>query len=672
MNFALPAALYLLLLLPLIALLVRSARQRRRRRVPSLVIWKHRRERQRHERWEYRLSPNLLLALQLAAAAALILALAGPSIVTAPSARARRSVLVMDISASMQAREGRASRFSLAREAALRSLDELPPESPIAVVTLRRRPEVLLRFTTDRSRSEGVLRRLEPLDEEGDAEGALELALRLTEQDPEAQILLFSDFAYPAPAPRLLRRVRTIPALSPPDASGGGAGGGSNVGITRFALRARGGGLRELQIGITFSDDWAAEVSLELEIGGSTRREMLSPPTAREGSQRELNRFYTVSAEPGVSLRAVLHVEDALEADNRAYGIVPDPPRLKVLCVTEGNLFLERFLAIFPAAEAYISSVPGSLASYDAIIFDRTPPPDTMPPVPYLHFPGVSASRNPGPRQAPVGSTAMWWSETHPVTAGLDLHGFTLFHPPGESAPSRVPSELQKSTLIRSSAGEAAVAYTPRAAGSGSLEEEAGSAEGGSAPRSGSMLPARRLIYRFDPVQSDLVYSPAYPLLLSRSLWWLATGFVPGEEAAFSAGLPVELPAPGVSGSVAVRTPAGTLAAGNATEGRFLFRSAGKRGIYRPLDPGIASFAINLTSALESELAPRAYPYAASSDGRGAPSQAAAADPAAPLAPADPAASETRHRPFSLRPLLSLAALLLLCAEWYLRRRRWS
>src|SRR6478672_2135166 len=115
MNLVNPAALVLAgLAVPIVALYSLKVRLRRAP-VSTLMFWRQIFEEKKPRSLWQRLRHWVSLLLQLAFLALLVLALADP-IFRWQQARARRLVLVVDNSASMNARDGASTRFALARD----------------------------------------------------------------------------------------------------------------------------------------------------------------------------------------------------------------------------------------------------------------------------------------------------------------------------------------------------------------------------------------------------------------------------------------------------------------------------------------------------------------------------------------------------------------------------
>src|SRR5207244_5767435 len=117
-----------------------------------------------------------------------------------PSARragarppAGRLVLVLAVSASMQAREAGGTRFDVARRRARGLLDALPPGDEAMLVTAADRAHVVLGWTADPDRARERLDALAPLDTPTRLAAALELALGEARARPGTRVAVFTD-----------------------------------------------------------------------------------------------------------------------------------------------------------------------------------------------------------------------------------------------------------------------------------------------------------------------------------------------------------------------------------------------------------------------------------------------------------------------------------------------
>src|SRR5207253_1627839 len=166
---------------------------RRRRTVPvgTLFLWQ-RVPAEPLDRRRFR--PDLLFVLQLVLLLALIAGLVRPYVESAtPAAERVRLLVVLDVSASMQAREEGGTRFELARRRARALVAQLLTGDEVMLVAAAERAHVVLAWTVDHARAQDRLEALEPLDTPTNLAAGLELALGELHARPETQVAVLTD-----------------------------------------------------------------------------------------------------------------------------------------------------------------------------------------------------------------------------------------------------------------------------------------------------------------------------------------------------------------------------------------------------------------------------------------------------------------------------------------------
>ena len=187
-----PAALPLLALLGILILIYLRERWRTRIEVPSLLLWNVVKEDKARIR---RFTPSLLFLLQALLLALLIGGVLHPfqsQIVT--ETRGNRHILVIDTSASMQAREGRAQRFDLARDQAKKVVQSFNMLDEMMLISVSTRPIVVSGLTKDRLLILHLLETLKPVDTGTNLDLGIELALAQRDREGrQGQIYVFTD-----------------------------------------------------------------------------------------------------------------------------------------------------------------------------------------------------------------------------------------------------------------------------------------------------------------------------------------------------------------------------------------------------------------------------------------------------------------------------------------------
>ncbi|MBM4258320.1 MAG: VWA domain-containing protein [Deltaproteobacteria bacterium] len=187
-----PAALPLLAVLGILVLIYLRERWRTRIEVPSMLFWSLVKEDKARVR---RFTPSLLFLLQALLLALLIGGVLHPfrsQIVT--ETRGNRHILVIDTSASMQAREGRTQRFDLARDQAKKVVQSFNVLDEVMLISVSTRPLVVSGLTKDHLLILHLLETLKPVDTGTNLDLGIELALAQRDREGrQGQIYVFTD-----------------------------------------------------------------------------------------------------------------------------------------------------------------------------------------------------------------------------------------------------------------------------------------------------------------------------------------------------------------------------------------------------------------------------------------------------------------------------------------------
>jgi hypothetical protein len=299
--FANPAGLWAALLAAPLILLFLLRHRPVRRRVPAIVLWQGAAQMQVATSPFQRLRRSLSLLLLLLALAALVLALAGLRIPGA-SSRATPLVLVVDITASMQAAVPGGTRLDTARARALETLNAAG-NAPVTVLAWDGNLRPASPPASDVARARAGIEALAAVDY-GASDGALARALRkLVESDPARRVVLVSDHA---PG-----------TLEPPIVFVPAAGAQPNTGFVAAALTEVSARRHELFFGLEHFGPQGVTVAVRIERVTPDGAELLD---ARDVALRPGTRAaVTVPVrDPGL-YRAVLRTPDALALDDTAW-----------------------------------------------------------------------------------------------------------------------------------------------------------------------------------------------------------------------------------------------------------------------------------------------------------------------------------------------------------------
>lgn len=370
MLWSVPAAFWLATILGVIFVLHGIRLFRRRMPTTTLHIWRQVAKESHTSLRLERIVRNLPLLLQLLLAALLVLALAQP-LWFRDVAFDKDVVLVVDASASMNARTGNGTRFELAQERALELVNELSDGQRMALVAMERGPRLVHPFSDDTAQLRQAIRGLRPTHAAADLKQSLLFAVSLAKDLEQRQVVLIGDGAYyenEGAAAILNNTVTFIPVT----------GGEDNLAIVQFAYRANVAPLEggELLVTVESYSEESREAMLTLSLGDA---EFASRTLSIEaGGHSTL--IVPVPADAAGVVRAELTPEDDLAADNVAHAVIRPTPLARVLLVGPADPPLYAALQALPDIEVtFRDRLDGELQrpgrGFDLALFNRTVPP---------------------------------------------------------------------------------------------------------------------------------------------------------------------------------------------------------------------------------------------------------------------------------------------------------
>jgi hypothetical protein len=410
-GFIHPGAWLLAALFAVLIALYLWEQARRQVDVPSLLLWQVVPESVRRAS---RFRPDWLFVLQSVLLALLIGGLADPYFTDGSGGTApMRTIFVVDCSASMQAREGRTTRFEMARAALARRIAALRPGHEAMLIAAAHHPQVVSPSSRDHSALLTRLAGLEPVDARASLDTALAVAQRAAAADDRpARIELFTD----TPRDQLSARWR------------------DGVGVFQLGETDDNLAIESVQVFQgRFQDHRTAHAYVAIrnfahrEAHGVLTLQLDDTVFSRSGfslAPRSVGGFPLDDLpNPGV-LRASLDIDDALAADNRAFAYVRPVRPVRVRVFTDDPTLEQQLRRIagatanltveFFAADAYTVATGA-----DLVIFHRVAPPlpaDT----PSLYVLPLPAEGNPFTvRGQPRDVSLLDWDVRHPVLRDL-------------------------------------------------------------------------------------------------------------------------------------------------------------------------------------------------------------------------------------------------------------
>ncbi len=664
MSLVNPAALLLAgLALPIVVFYILKIRLRRIP-VSTLLFWQQIFEEKKPRSLFQKLRHLLSLLLQLAFLAFLVFALADP-IFRWQQARARRLVLVVDNSSSMNANDVTPSRLEAAKAEGRRLIEGMRLGDELAIIAAGARTHVICGPTDHERTLRSALDSITASDGPTHVAEAVALARRLLSgSEKMRRVVVLSDGCFNGAAE--LAREENVELVSIGKKTG-------NVGITR--LQARRSLLDpigyEILVEVANASDEPASFRLELDL---EQDPIDVVPMNLAPGERSVHVFEKTSAEGG-RLRASIDRNDSLLTDNTAWAILPHRARQKVILVTPGNLFLEKVFEAIPLVDlevvkvskdtplskdglepwAQASLAPTQNAARPIVIFHHKVP-DVLPPYQILVI-------------EPERSGALWElgeAIQNPLVAKQDKDSPLMLNirldnvlmPEAHKLTLRGPAQV----LAESSAGDPLYAV---------LERSSGAGEG------------KVVVLTVNLDKSDLPLQTAFPIMMANLLSWF--GGTKGElREALSAGAVAQVDvSPGKVGSVTR-----ILVAPDGREQPLVAAAGASKLTVGPLDQcGVWRVLERATAAGQQPKVVKSV-GADSKSGAGAASAGSQDTTLSELACNLADRRESDLRPaeglpdrnpglaagIAVRPIwyyLIASALMLTCWEWFLYQRRW-
>jgi hypothetical protein len=601
MTILVPAAAALAITLPAIVALYFLRIRRPTRVVPALHLWPDQiRDRQANVPWQ-RLRRSWLLLLQLLVAAFLVAAAIQPAL-PASANLAAHTIVLLDASASMQAKDVQPTRLDEAKRQIGTMVDQLGPLDRMTLIAVQSTPRIVVSATGDPNAVHRALNSITPTNGPADLSAALALAAGIVRAGESTRAYLFSDgivepiraaFGNGLPFPVDYHRIGVS---------------GENVGLTSLVVRtnaqSRAAYLRVHNFGQqsrSITVEWRSDVSL-IDV---------RPLTLTGGQAQDL-----VLPVPDNATTVTAHIEakDNFSLDDSVTAVARTPRAFRVLLVTPGNVFLEQALRLrgdFQLDVVAPSTYRGASA-YAMTIFDRFSP-AALPDAPYVMVDPPAGSQLAG--SAPVGIGRVRASDAgDPLLTNVSLQDVHV---------------ARSQDLSGSRFGRALITsvQTPLVL----VRDE----------------PFRQVLVGFDVHESDFPLRVGFPILMQNLSEWMLPPSVPSRSFHPDEALTI-VPETGAT-SVAVVRPDGSrrpLATGSIAT----FGDTDLVGVYT-VEQTVAGnihrswFSVNLFSDATSQLAPVDH---------------------LTLPPSKiPAEAQSSHRGFlQIWPWIALLGLALVLAEW--------
>jgi hypothetical protein len=571
-----PLALALGVTLPIVVIFYLLKVRRHDEEVSSTFLWNDLiRDLAAHEPLQ-RLKWSLLLLLQLVALALMTFAVARP-FSEQIGQKPVQAVLLLDGSASMQAKDVQPSRFAKAVDAARATLASLPENSLATAILVAAHPQVMVAATSDRQQVDRALADAEPSGAAADMREALLLARSLGGDPNARRIYLFTDGAFTLP-PDLPDDLGSVEVVTIAQTNTG------NLAVTTVSTRPdpRDNRRQQLFTRVANFSDYPARAVVTITVDGQALEERTLDLQPNGQSEQVFDELTAGARWASVTISDRFG-ENGLTLDDTAYAVLVQRKPAQVLLVSPGNQFLEKVLTLLPNVDLYRIPAQRYLAleadRFDIIVFD-----DYLPPLLprgnllVVNPPDRGPFRTIGELRRPRVAT---WDREDPILAFVDIRDMNI-------------NRVAKLDL-------------PRWA-----KPLASTADGVPLLWTGRDGDRRVVILPFDLRQSNLPLLSAFPILMSNVVGYLSPpGVVQSPE--IRTGAPESLsPLPQVE-RVRVAAPDDRVIEFRTGQGPITYASTDVPGLYRVqqiVQGGQQTveddlFAANLANPDESDIRPR-------------------------------------------------------------------
>lgn len=191
MNLVYPLGLIALIGIPLLIIIYIIKPRYQEKKISSTYIWQLSLKYKKKKRPIQWLQKSLLFFIQLVIITFIALAITRPELLL--QAKSKEKIIILDVSASMNAENGGVSLFEKAIKEIQILANDVDEEDPMTVILANENPEILLNRETSTKYINYALNKIECSFEEANYEKSLELANEVLEINNDAEVILYTD-----------------------------------------------------------------------------------------------------------------------------------------------------------------------------------------------------------------------------------------------------------------------------------------------------------------------------------------------------------------------------------------------------------------------------------------------------------------------------------------------
>jgi len=338
MSFLQPLAFAFAATIPIVILLYLLKLKRVELIISSTYLWRKSIEDLTANAPFQRLRKNLLLFLQILTLAALVFALSRPF--TMVKAREDQNlILLIDNSASMQARDVPPTRMARARTIAKQIINDLASRDEMMIITFADAASMKTSFTDDKVLLRKIVNEIQSIDTPTLIAEALSIAESFARERRNPEVIIVSDGA--------IRDLADVRELSVPVKFISVCERKNNVGITQMSVRR---GLKQKDSFYTFVRvENFSESDVQTIVSLYYNDELIDAREIRVAPGKAAPVLFAHRGLKEGFLRAEIDVDDDLPLDNTGWKVIAEKAAIDVLLVASGrHQFLEKALLLDP------------------------------------------------------------------------------------------------------------------------------------------------------------------------------------------------------------------------------------------------------------------------------------------------------------------------------------
>ena len=559
MNFLNPEALAFAVTLPIVIIFYLLKRRRVAHLVSSTIIWKRfLNETQANSPFQ-KLRHNWLLIIQLIFLSLAIFALIRPYF-SSKIESGRFVVVILDVSASMQATDVSLNRFELAKGEVNKMIDGMYDNDQMVLILSGGNTEVRQSPTSVKAILKKALDQVKVTDSPTRLLEAIKLSQDLSRNRSKVEVHLFSDgVSSDLDAFELQDLNLEYHRL--------GKGGG-NLGITSLEVRSNPEQLGQQSVFATIgnfsTNTMSSEVSLFFDDQMIGNRRLTVRPT------NTASLVFSSNQRTNGVFRMKLKNDDFLQVDNIGSVMGLTRRNVEVLLITKGNVFLEKALRSIDDVNLIVkSSLTDSTPNVDVVVLDSIRP--TVWPsgnVMAINTQSTNWFQPSGLLESPP---IVDWKSAHPILRFVNFDNVQVAQSLNSELPTWMNPIVETQSVPLIAVGE---------------------------------NDANRCVWvGFNPLDSTWPLRVSFPIFIANAIDWLDPKIVTN----LSAGEPFSMRMAEKGSAVIVTLPDGEIVETSTIgNGEFVFADTFQQGVYHAkYGTNEISFCVNLLDAAESAIESR-------------------------------------------------------------------